>query len=1067
MMKRFSFLLSVFCLCMTLANAKPIGKSQALSRAKVFLAKKGMSFGIANDVHKAPRTSSEVDDDAYYYVFNLKGDNGFVIVSGDDRTAPILGYSDRGHFDEMEIPCNMKAWLQGYVDEMIVLKEGRLPGSLTNKPQAHMAEAVKRPIAPLLTTLWDQGTPYNNSCPTYNGQKCLTGCTATAMAQLMYFYREGSVTTVQKQIPSYTTDMHGFNVPAIPTGSAIDWDNMLASYSGSESNAQNLAVANLMTYCGRSVYMDYAPDASGASVSYIPSALTNYFGYAEGGSNKNRGDYSIKEWQDMIFNELSNRHPVLYSGTSSGGGHAFVVDGFDGENLFHINWGWSGMSDGYFLLTVANPGNNSGAGASTSSDGYSMWQTALIGVRLTSDGTQKPITMTTGFTSVSGNDISAFFRNDNEGDVAFIGGIGYVDENGDMQYLTQSPWKLDLSTGWHYNLDYTINANTFKAANLPNGTYILKPICMMNDDTEWIATNHDAMDYVIAVYDGTTVTLTLHERNISLAATSFEYPGDLAANNQQPVKVSVKNNGDEFYGFLYLFASKTSDKGNYQDGVINTIEAGKTAVPQFTFTPTETGKYNIWIATDEAGNNVIGQDQVTISTAIASSYNLTTQGITLECADREDVATYGATIYGTRFKGVLTLKNEASSTFSGDIIVYLFKYNPSDGYYYGSDNMRTNIIVSANNTIDIPFEFGGQEYTEYLIVAYYDDDDWTSIGQYPRYNSYTLAPGVELFYADGSQTATAATGAINIPDDVVAVNISGVATDVNSITPNGNPNTLYYIGGNETAPSGTPGNIIKGLYANNITLVEGHDFYVPMTFTANNISYTMTPERGSNGSGGWNTLVLPFDVQTVKTDSKTIDWFHSKNDTNKNFWLRQFIELDDDNSVVFGDVEQIEANIPYIIAFPTDKWGEEYNLVGKGISFLGTNATITADTKMLVSTSLYNFEGTTRSMSVSNVYALDDAGAVFKRGNATIHPFHAYFKPKAITSAQPAYIKIKFTDEDGTNGIMTPFAQDGETIDVYNPSGTKVGTVKATNGSISLEGLPKGVYIIKGKKIIK
>ena len=1065
MMKRFGFLLSMFCLCVTLANAEPIGKSQALTRAKTFLAKKGMSLGIANDVHKAPRTSSSMEDDAYYYIFNLAEDNGFVIVSGDDRTAPILSYSDRGHFNENEIPCNMKALLQGYVDEMKNQKEVRIPGNPTNRPQARMSETVKRPVAPLLTTLWNQGAPYNNTCPTYNGNRCVTGCTATAMAQLMYFYREGSATTVQKQIPSYTTNSHGINVPAIAAGSAIDWNNMLAAYSGSESNAQKLAVANLMTYCGRSIHMDYSPDGSAGSELYIPSALTNYFGYDEGGSIKYRSDYTIKEWQNIIFNELTTKHPVLYCGYSAGGGHAFVVDGFDGESLFHINWGWGGMCDGYFLLTVANPDNNSGVGASTTSDGYNIGQTALIGVRLVSEGEQKPpLTMTTNFTSVSGNTIYVNFGNNTEGNVSFRSGIGYVDENGNLQSLTKSPWKLELSTGWYYSLDYTIDANTFKSANLPNGTYTLKPICMMNDDTEWIATNHAPSDYVIAVYNENSVTLTLHEKNISLAATSFEYPGDLAAGNEQPVRVNVKNNGDEFYGFLYLFASTTSDKGSYQDQVINTIEVGKTAVPEFRFTPQETGKYNIWITTDEEGNNVIGQDQVNISTATISSKNLTAQGLSLECVDREDVVTYGATIYGTRIKGVATLKNEASTPFAGDIIIYLFKYNPSDGHYKGCDNMRTNIIVAANKTVDIPFEFSGQEQTDYLMVIYYDD--WTSIVQYPRYNVYTLAPGVELFYADGTQTATAATNTVKIPENVVAANISGVAAKVKKVMTNANPNTLYYIGGNETAPTGITSNVIKGAYANNITLAEDYDFYVPMTFTANSISYTMTPKQGSNGSGGWNTLVLPFDVQVVQTGSKTIDWFHSKSDTNKNFWLHQFIELDDDNCVVFGDVDRMEANIPYIIAFPTDQWGEKYNLVGKEISFHGSNAIVTADTRMLVTTSLYNFKGTTYSMSASNVYALDDAGAIFKRGNATIKPFQAYFKPKDTTSSMPAYIKIKFADEDDINGIMTPFAKDGETIDVYNVSGTKVGTAKVTNGNMTIDRLPKGVYIIKGKKVI-
>ncbi len=1057
--------LSFFCLvlCVLMAQAGPVDKSQAQQQAQAFFAKKGKVLKKSATPHKAPRKAAGAADEAYYYVFNSEGNNGFVIVSGDDRTAPVFGYSDTGSFDEKNIPENMRAWLEGYVEEIKAL-DSETPVVSSDAPLTGMrkAESVKRPIAPLITAKWNQDSPYNDNCPTYDGtNKCATGCVATAMAQVMYYYRAQSVSATTAEIPAYTTSKLGISIPATPANSPIDWANMTDTYSSSSTAAQNAAVAALMAYCGRAVEMNYGP-SSGAVTAYIPSALQTYFDYATGGNYLSREGYALDEWATMVYEELLAARPLIYGGSSAGGAHAFVVDGYDGEGLFHFNWGWGGMSNGYFLLQVANPNNNSGIGASSTSDGYARSQGAIFGVNPSSAEGAIPDTPTTNFGSVSGNTISTSYWNYSNKPLTFNMGIGYVDENGELQPIFRgtNTYTIEAPSGGSVKGrtgTFNINANTFSNKSLPAGTYILKPMCKMNGSSDWIETiPKNANEYVIAVYDGTNVTLTLHKNTPQLSVTAFGYPkgtgiGDIAVN------ATIENTGDEFLNYLYLFASKTTSKGSPVNGYA-TIEAGKSVSVEFTYDFTSEGTYNLWVSTDKNGENVIGQTQVEISSAGAVVYNLTAQGLSLENGNPSDYT--GGTMYGTHIKGNVRLKNEGTTTFDDEITIQLYKHK---GDSYGSaDKQSVKATIAVGETKAVEFDFSNQNHTKYLIVVSHA----STSTQYPRYYSYTLSPGVEITTADGEVSAIAATSSVTVPADAVAVNLVGVTGTVTSVTPNSNPNTLYYIGAGETAPSGlNNSNLVQGSAATEIVLTEGYDFFVPTDFTASSIRYKTTPTTGTNGTGGWTTIALPFDVSHVTADGTAIDWFHSKNDTGKNFWVRQFTGIDDDNAVLFGNVEQMEANVPYIVAFPTDRWGAQYNLVGKEIVFHGTNARLVADVPMRLVTSKITFEGTTAASNVTDSYLLNAAGNSFTRGNGAVSPFRAYFKPK--DDALSSKLAIKFVDDEPTAITDLTLDEADGTVAVYTLSGMRVGTVRIVNGKPQTDTLPKGVYIINGKKVIR
>ena len=250
------------------------------------------------------------------YVFSLGEQGGFIIVSNDDRTLPILGFSENGTLDMENMSDEQRAWLQGYADEIVWLQQhnyGETPSdTLPQIPsdtlwQTRGGSHAKEAIEPLVTTAWNQRSPYNDLCPEYApGKKAVTGCVATAMAQVMNYHKWPVAET--NAIPGYRD---GYGVDHLPLeATTFDWDNMLDSYNGSETAEQNTAVAKLMLYGGYSVEMNYGP-SSGSYIIKVATALKNYFDYNSTATYISRSSYSNDKWEDIIYHELASKRPVL------------------------------------------------------------------------------------------------------------------------------------------------------------------------------------------------------------------------------------------------------------------------------------------------------------------------------------------------------------------------------------------------------------------------------------------------------------------------------------------------------------------------------------------------------------------------------------------------------------------------------------------------------------------------------------------------------------------------------------------------------------------------------------
>lgn len=365
--------------------AEPISREQARVKAQAYLKKLNASQQLApvsNRARLAPRRAKATSDDLdLYYVFSRGEGKGFVITSGDDRTMPILGYTDEGDFDYNQLNPNMRHWLDTRESELLELSTRVSESIPVSAPPTHPK------IDYMVTTKWNQGWPYNNECPMYfNKGRSVTGCAATAMAQLLYFQRAKSVKETQAEMPSYTggtadATYGNLHVDGIPAGSPIDWGNMLNEYTSSATAKQQNAVAQLMHYCGVSIYMDYTNNSSGAQPSDVPGALQKYFGYGSKTRIIYQNDYSENGWDNILYNELVAGRPFFLAGYTVNengelnAGHAFLSDGYDGAGCFHINWGWGGQSDGFYVLTKLNPGSQ---GIGGSDGGYSTYENAVI-----------------------------------------------------------------------------------------------------------------------------------------------------------------------------------------------------------------------------------------------------------------------------------------------------------------------------------------------------------------------------------------------------------------------------------------------------------------------------------------------------------------------------------------------------------------------------------------------------------------------------------------------------------------------------------------------------------------
>lgn len=341
------------------ASARNINADVARMAAKTFIHQQSSKgFFKANvaltDIKLVhAEASSAVNGANDYYAFNLKS-GGFIIVAGEDRATQVLGYSDKGRIDFNNLPAPLKDLLNGYKAEIEFLQTYQ-GDDLVPAPASFQASGT---VGPLIQTTWGQEMPYYLQCPVYQGEYCVVGCVATAMAQVMKYwqYPEGS-----SALSRFYSSGYGY-VSALPA-TTFDYSLMLNSYchwdwntsqliQDTYTDAQAQEVAKLGRYCGQAVNMSYSPEGSGAYTNDQVTAMKN-FGFRNVSHTYKYGNSS--QWDNTLKNEIDAGRPILYSASDpSAGGHAFICDGYNSEGKFHFNLGWYGTCDGWYATSALN-----------------------------------------------------------------------------------------------------------------------------------------------------------------------------------------------------------------------------------------------------------------------------------------------------------------------------------------------------------------------------------------------------------------------------------------------------------------------------------------------------------------------------------------------------------------------------------------------------------------------------------------------------------------------------------------------------------------------------------------
>ena len=784
-MKKVLFLLLAF-MATVAVSAQQVSRQQALQKARLFMP--GKQFGEAKSFARGDCPT----DMEPFYIFNAKDQKGFVIVSGDDRTEPILGYSDKGEITEKNMPENLKYWLECYEIQMKSLGQDKVAGS-----RGATQSASKTAVDPLIRSKWDQDAPYNYMCPSvvvnevegesiaryvdigeegYDpNNRCISGCVATAMAQVMRYWEWPAFCgaldkyDIEKKVNGEKVVDHSFHGLDATT---FNWQSMALTYSSGATGPSADEVAKLMRYCGQAVKMNYRLAADGGSGANVyASDMVNTFGYSKNAKDVKRKYYTVADWEDLIYNELFCHRPVLYAGRSASEGHQFICDGYDGNGLFHFNWGWSGMCDGYFVLSLANP-DDLGNGGGTNTDGFSYDQEAIIGL-------QKPVGEDGEIPDVFGlimDDetwVTEYSRSSSADDFENVSLPGSIRMN--YNFVEKGIWpdySIDYAWGLYQDgvlvnvygtasvtltdeYDSVENSVTVGlGAGLDDGTYMLRQVYRPQGSESWCPCLMQSMSYIKAAISDNTLTLSKANEeeffSTKIQVNSVAYsPYPLEAGKAAEVTVIFTNNGDAFQELIRLQVNS-----QYVTYVCGSVEPGQTGTVKLHFVPDVNGE-NVPVRIIAKGKKDIEVWSGTVNIEAPKPQSLSGT----MTVDRYDVD--NNVLSGNRLCVHAQLNNEGTNIYDNQITLGVFKYIEGQTKHpsFASTSMHVNIQPGETKDFVLTVPNLNFENKYFFHLYYYSEGKRTRI----KGKLFTLIP----LYGDADGSGDVDTDDVNMIVDYI------------------------------------------------------------------------------------------------------------------------------------------------------------------------------------------------------------------------------------------------------------------------------------------------------------
>ena len=1048
--------------------AAPIDKQTALSRAQSFVLENGFNLELRES--QQYRTRPGVENEApCYYVFNSADGEGFVIAAGDNLLYPILGYSDKGSIDLDNMPDGLSALLDFYEEATLDLRAREQAGQLTTTTDAprRSMTLTKNPIKPFLQNAYGHYAPYYNMNPYYSSKKRSScACSTVTVAEIMCHFKYPA--TIPKAV-GYTTETLGIELEDQPAYD-IDWDNILPNYLDTGySQAEEDEIARFMYHLGQYMYTDFQED-SNSPTKYIYTTLRN-FGYR---CTETRwfSSYLMPDLEDIFYDNLSKGMPVIVSGCNikiGGARHVFALDGYDQDGKYHIDWGWDGCNQGFYSFTNISPYNN------TSTYAYykDLWCIFNIEPKTNSTAVEEEsphVCLDLASISLSNGKVVTSRRNYSGVPGIYVEGLGLVDQTNkivkvlgeDSIYLKDNSetstrtWTIDnlsdvrngeyyiyaisrLSNGdglWHFDKVRSASKYGLVKASIENGTAslsLLPPVQYNSLET----------DGSISFYKGAARELKLNLTNNTMDMANrllYVYEDSITPMHFANINIPARCNMD--YDIIYI--------------------------------PQETGTHKLLVCTDTLRKNVLFEKTFNVKSSVKYSLNL--DSITIDNYDSSS-----KNLYGNELRIRAKITNNGSNDYN-DHFRFLLKRNT----WYSTEKPLIHLPVGKSMWMEFECKDLAyyQQFTLYLHYKTSSSNDPDLVNTAHLYSkSFVPRPSIRMWKQDGKMYAIApTTKRLVVPEDVLALDLTNPDIDLpSSIVPNSNPNTLYYVPKSYDELS-AHNQVVNGM-AENITLVDNIPCYVPMDFNADHAEYTRTFEKGFMGrinENNWTTIVVPFDVDKVynTVDHVKVKWNRSDDD-NGQFWMREFYG-EDGFYTFFTDAEEMRANVPYIITVPGATYGEEACLVGKPLVFSGDD-THFLSSKVVADGRSFDFQGSYYKASTygHNIYMLDEEnrGNYFSYvpGDSEVNPFRAYFtsmvKPQSGSRLHVAsYIKPK--TETVIHDIVEAGGDNEGSIrqslpGVYTITGRKVSANSDASAREILNSLPKGVYIINGKKYVK
>ena len=714
-MKKFILTLGLALFAASMLQAAQVSENAARNIAAQFMQARGLGAIAPTAPMKAPRQGDAApQSSAAYYVFNAQAGHGFVVVSGDDRTQQVLGYSDNGHFDPNNVPENLQDMLDQYATEIAMLDNGLIEAGNEAAIPTKASDAVQ----PLVKSMWGQRAPFYFQCPQVESNYCITGCTATAMAQIMHYHKWPQSTT--KAIPAYTTKTRKIYMPQLGT-TTFNWSAIKDFYSSTETDptsAANAAVAKLMLYCGQAVVMDYGLNASASYGS--GEVFVDYFGYSTKARQIYRCDYPYAEWLDYILSEIKAHRPVMCSSSNKLTGHAFVCDGYDGNGYFHFNWGGNGSFDGYFLFSALYPEGGSLQGIQES-NGYTMVQRVIIGLEPNTVSTNEHnsvaecygvSTAQATYTRSSSSDpfvitVNASYYNHTSVSRTYDLGWGVYASDGYTRKQNYSALDDNHTIGPE---GYTAMTKTISfGKGYADGTYYLRPNSRESGSYTWYPCHYSGRNYLKAVISGNTLTLSASTNGDinGVTANIMGYSPIRKVNRPIEVALNVRNYSyNEDIPFYLWVDSQLMGANTLQ------LPSGSTGTVSILFTPTASTSTTreIKVTADTKGNNVYCTGQVTVSndnlaTDLSISYNVPNANSSYQVA-------------GNKLTFVGYFMNNLSTTYNDYVRLKLYKRNP-EGKYIAHHQALKPISISGSATASKYFDFDQLEPGKYFAVFFY------------------------------------------------------------------------------------------------------------------------------------------------------------------------------------------------------------------------------------------------------------------------------------------------------------------------------------------------------------